>query len=179
MQLFKKWATPAAAWVALVLSGCQSVAGRIGLYSVPPVRDACVGIEAPLDVKATGKRVACEVYAGISEYEGVAEAAKTVQAEALKGDDRQLKQFAVELGRADARVSPIAQGLNRALYEFVYLDGVAAEVNASTDKTATALSKAAEAYARLRADWHDAQPILDDFRTAWGKDKAPDGDAAK
>ncbi len=162
----------AIAALALVVStascaGVNDVREQFKLAAGPDVSAACEGIEAP-DVLASGNRIACETYAAILQYEGIAVAVETLQEEALLSEDRALKQFAMRLGQADAVASPAAQLTNRALDKFIYLDAQAKTVTGSEDRALAALLAASEAYTELKQAWREAGPIIDELTDAWG-----------
>lgn len=152
---------------AVSCAGLNDVRDQIGLAVGPDVSVACEGIEEP-DVLASGDRVACETYAAILQYEGLAVAAETLQEEALASDDRALKQFAAKVGQADAIASPAAQLTNRALDKFLYLDAKTKVITGSEDKVLAGLSAASDAYIELKQAWRDAEPIIAELKDAWG-----------
>ena len=159
---------------ALVLGACgglntaRTAAGLPEYVDISGACDALEGDEAvPAVIADMGNGLACDAFSGLLAYEVAQGAILNVADEALASDERGLLEFAHKLGELEAKATPAAIALNRALGVWVYFEArVRAYERDGVPAPDRVLMDAAEAYAALSDHWRAARPIFAEISAA-------------
>lgn len=172
----RNWVIGLISAVALTACGACSLGGALrsaGVDPGPAVNEACSATIEVEDARAVavldrGDRVACEIFAGVAQYEGFQAFVEDLGEQAVASEDESFKAGVLKLIAFEESLRPGARLLNRTLDAWVYLDAEIEEYREANKDPTALLVKAADTYGELLEIWRDFEPVLNEARASAG-----------